>query len=97
MTYKIPPIIHYTFKNNFSGSEKCLDIVNDGQKNKLIMSPCGISTGQQWNQSRNGSYYSFKNNLSGNDQCLDIVNDGQNNQLIMSPCGNYSGQQWVSK
>ena len=30
-------------------SEKlCLDIINDEQKNKLIMAPCGNYSGQQW-------------------------------------------------
>ena len=82
------------FSNMFSGKDKCLDIVNDGQNNKLIMSPCGNFSGQQWSKINNKSHYTFKNNFSGSEKCLDIVNDGQKNKLIMSPCGISTGQQW---
>jgi hypothetical protein len=84
----------YRFTNDFSKSSKgdplCLDIINDGKNNKLIMSPCGNYSGQQWTYQNN----KLQNNFSGQQSCLDIVNDGENNKLIMSPCGNYSGQQW---
>jgi len=75
---------------------KCLDIINDGQNNKLVMAKCGKYSGQDWTATRIGSTDGFKlrNNFSGANKCLDVVNDGRNDKLIMAACGNYSGQSW---
>lgn len=75
---------------------KCLDIVNDGQNNKLIMAVCGKYSGQDWTATRVGSTSTFKirNNFSGPNKCLDVINDGRNDKLIMATCGNFSGQSW---
>ncbi|MEI6064062.1 MAG: hypothetical protein WCQ26_05690, partial [Pseudanabaena sp. ELA748] len=35
-------------RNSFTGSRKCLDIVNDGRNNKLRMADCGNYSGQFW-------------------------------------------------
>ena len=37
-----------TLRTEFTGSGKCLDIVNDGTNNKLTMAPCGNYSGQLW-------------------------------------------------
>jgi len=84
--------------NDSTGSSKCLDILNDGQKNKLVMRKCkGDATGQQWlkvpNQNYKDTYY-FQNNLSGSNMCLDILGDGTKKYLTMANCGKMSGQQW---
>lgn len=84
-------IIGQRIRNRFSGEGKCLDIVNDGTNNKLIMADCGNFSGQVWNF-RNSR--SLINNFTGDKKCLDIVNDGSNNKLNMADCGNYSGQFW---
>ena len=90
---------NFTISNLFSGKDKCLDIINDGTNNKLIMSQCGNYSGQQWYNAKGNlkSSYKLQNTFSGKDKCLDIINDGANNKLIMSQCGNYSGQQWYNK
>jgi len=33
----------------FTGAGKCLDIINDGANNQLIMAACGNVAGQFWN------------------------------------------------
>jgi hypothetical protein len=83
-------------QTRFTGSNKCLDIVNDGSNNQPIMSKCGNYSGQLWRiqPSAREGFYRLQNQFSGSDKCLDIVNDGSNNQLIMGDCGNYSGQLW---
>ncbi|MGJ5632884.1 RICIN domain-containing protein [Nostoc sp. CALU 1950] len=83
-------------RTQFTGLNKCLDIINDGENNKLIMAKCGNFSGQFWSiqptQSR--GYYRLRTKFTGSNKCLDIINDGENNKLIMAKCGNFSGQFW---
>jgi hypothetical protein len=39
-------------RTQFTGQMKCLDIINDGQNNKLTMAACGNFTGQMWKTSK---------------------------------------------
>lgn len=86
----------YRLTTQFTGENKCLDIVNDGTNNKLIMADCGNYSGQMWSiePTRTLGAYRMRTQFTGDDKCLDIVNDGTNNQVIMADCGNYSGQFW---
>jgi len=36
-------------KTQFTGKDKCLDIINDGENNKPTMADCGNFSGQFWN------------------------------------------------
>ena len=36
-------------KTQFTGKNKCLDIINDGENNKPAMADCGNFSGQFWN------------------------------------------------
>ncbi len=38
----------YRLQTEFTGSDKCLDIVNDGANNRLTMATCGDFSGQKW-------------------------------------------------
>jgi len=40
-------------KNVAAGPNNCLDIINDGQNNKMQMRPCGNFSGQKWNVGKN--------------------------------------------
>ena len=84
----------YRLQTQFTGNERCLDIVNDGDNNQLTMADCGNYSGQLWSIKKAGGYYRLQTQFTGNKKCLDIVNDGDNNQLTMANCGNYSGQFW---
>jgi Ricin-type beta-trefoil lectin domain len=88
--------ITYTLRTQFTGSGKCLDVVNDGTNNKLNMADCGNFSGQAWSiqPSGIGTSYRLRTQFTGNEKCLDIVNDGKNNKLVMADCGNFSGQLW---
>lgn len=78
-----------------TGANICLDVVNDGQNNRVIMAVCGNTTGQAWNLERTGDEkYKLRTALTGANRCLDIINDGANDKLQMAECGNYSGQMW---
>ena len=39
-------------RTNFTGPDKCLDIINDGQNNQPTMAACGNFSGQQWGVSK---------------------------------------------
>src|SRR5215470_1441796 len=83
-------------RNRFTGSASCLDILNDGQNDKLRLTPCGNFSGQQWIVARRSDgTFQFRTEFTGQNRCLDIINDGQNNRLRMAPCGSFSGQQWI--
>ena len=81
-------------RNRFTGS--CLDILNDGQNDKLRLAPCGNFSGQHWIVvQRSDGTFQLQTEFTGQGRCLDIINDGQNNRLHMAPCGNFTGQQWI--
>lgn len=82
-------------QTQFTGSNKCLDIVNDGKNNQLTMADCGNFSGQFWSIAGQPGSYRLQTQFTGKNKCLDIVNDGTNNRLIMADCGNFSGQMWT--
>jgi len=82
-------------RNLFTGSASCLDIINDGQNDKLRLAHCGNFSGQHWFvDRRSDGAFQLRTEFTGQGRCLDIINDGQNNRLHMAPCGNFTGQQW---
>jgi hypothetical protein len=87
---------HVRLRTNFTGADKCLDIINDGQDNKPTMAACGNFTGQMWTIAPNGTPGIFKlqTQFTGPGKCLDIINDGQDNKPTMAACGNFTGQMW---
>jgi hypothetical protein len=78
----------------------CLDIVQDGRNNKLIMNPCDYAstTGQQWIKIPSNNVegtFNIKNYYSGLDKCLDS-DTSTTNGLIMKDCDNTSTtQSWT--
>ena len=42
-------------RTEFTGSSKCLDVINDGRNNRLTMATCGNYTGQMWKLSHYSS------------------------------------------
>ena len=84
------------FQTELTGSNKCLDIVNDGTNNQLTMADCGDFTGQFWHlkPTKDGRFV-LQTEFTGQNKCLDIVNDGSNNKLTMADCGNITGQFWI--
>jgi hypothetical protein len=86
----------YRLQTMFTGTGKCLDIVNDGRNDRLNMADCGNFSGQFWQilPSQKPGYYRLQTMFTGTGKCLDIVNDGRNDRLNMADCGNFSGQFW---
>jgi len=41
----------YRFKTQFTGNNKCLDIINDELNNEPVMAKCGNYSGQFWSLS----------------------------------------------
>ncbi|MCF2149586.1 hypothetical protein IQ276_024770 [Desmonostoc muscorum LEGE 12446] len=41
----------FRLKTQFTGKNKCLDIINDGVNNQTIMADCGNYSGQFWSLS----------------------------------------------
>jgi len=81
----------------FTGENKCLDIVNDAQKNKLVMAPCGNYTGQMWKISLAGpdGLAQFRTKFTGPTSCLQLFEDADRYaKMRMAPCGDANTQQW---
>jgi len=51
----------------FTGNKKCLDIINDGNNNRLTMADCGNYSGQLWSikSSGNGTFYRLQTQFTG--------------------------------
>lgn len=85
----------YRLRTQFTGSGKCLDVVNNGQDRQLTMAPCGDHSGQMWwGEAAGQGQARLKNRFTGTEKCLDVVNDGNDDRLTMRDCGSYSGQMW---
>jgi hypothetical protein len=84
-------------RNTLTGSDNCLDIIEDGKNNRLTMAQCGNIAGQRWSltaSETNPESYRLQTPFTGADKCLDIINDGENNKLIMAKCSKVAGQLW---
>jgi hypothetical protein len=95
-TTTLPNILRFNnskLTTKFTGIDKCLDVINDGQNSKNVeLRPCDNYSGQYWTFENN----KLTNNFTGIDKCLDVINDGQNSKNVeLRPCDNYSGQYWT--
>jgi hypothetical protein len=84
-------------RNTLTGSDNCLDIIEDGENNRLTMARCGNIAGQRWSltsSETNPESYRLQTPFTGADKCLDIINEGGNNKLIMAKCSKVAGQLW---
>jgi hypothetical protein len=85
-------------RNTLTGSDTCLDILNDGENNRLIMAKCSNVGGQRWSMTaseKNPQAYQLQTPLTSIDKCLNIINDGENNKLTMDKCAIIPGQLWT--
>jgi Ricin-type beta-trefoil lectin domain len=82
-------------KTQFTGDNKCLDIINDGANNRPNMANCGNFSGQLWNvrPTKVQGFYRLKTLFTGENKCLDVINDGSN-RITMANCAEFSGQIW---
>ena len=86
----------YRIINQKYGVDKSLDIINDGQNNKTILTANADVSGQYWKilDNRDGSYR-ISSMWQGNRKSLDVINDGiHNNVPTLGATANYSGQLW---
>jgi hypothetical protein len=84
-------------RNTLTGSGYCLDIVNDGDNNKLTMARCGNVAGQRWSLTAseiNPQAYRLQTSFTGTDNCLATIDDGNNNKLTIAKCNDAPGQLW---
>jgi Ricin-type beta-trefoil lectin domain len=86
------------FRNTLTGANTCLDIIEDGKNNRLIMAKCANVAGQRWSltaSKKNPQAYQLQTPFTGTDKCLNIINDGVNDKLIMAKCAILPGQLWT--
>jgi hypothetical protein len=84
-------------RNTLTGSGYCLDIINDGDNNKLTMARCGNVAGQRWSltaSEANPQAYRLQTPFTGTDNCLATIDDGKNNKLAIAKCSDVPGQLW---
>ena len=84
-------------RNTLTGSGYCLDIINDGDNNKLTMARCANVAGQRWSltaSDTNPQAYRLQTPLTGADNCLATIDDGINDRLTIAKCNDAPGQLW---
>jgi hypothetical protein len=84
-------------RNTLTGAGSCLDIINDGDNNKLTMARCGNVSGQRWSltaSETNPQLYRLQTPFTGTNNCLTAIDDGKNNRLTIAKCSNAPGQLW---
>ncbi|WP_373543168.1 RICIN domain-containing protein [Chamaesiphon sp.] len=84
-------------RNTLTGSGYCLDIINDGDNNKLTMARCANVSEQRWSltaSETNPQLYRLQTPFTGTDNCLTTIDDGKNNRLTIAKCSNALGQLW---
>ncbi|MEZ4888118.1 MAG: RICIN domain-containing protein [Chitinophagales bacterium] len=86
---------YYRITTMWQGTDKALDVINDGQNNQIHLAKTGNYSGQFWKFTALGNgYYRMTTMFQGDEKSLDVVNDGQNTKLHLAKTGNYSGQFW---
>ena len=85
---------YHRLTTEWQGEGKSLDVVNDGENNKLQLANTGNYSGQHWKITPENGYYRLTTEWQGEGKSLDVVNDGENNKLQLANTGNYSGQHW---
>jgi Ricin-type beta-trefoil lectin domain len=80
-------------RNQFTASDKCLAMANDGTQANLEMTTCGDTSAQRWAVVAAG-VQGGSQLRHGSGRCLDVINDGANNQLTLAPCAAVTGQIW---
>jgi len=84
-------------RNTLTGSDSCLDIINDGNNNKLTMARCGNFAGQRWSltaSNTNPQAYRLQTQFTGTDNCLATIDDSKNDRLTIAKCSDAPGQLW---
>lgn len=86
---------YYRLTTQWQGDGKSLDVVNDGNNNRLQLANTGNYSGQFWKFTNlGGGFYRMTTQWQGDGKSLDVINDGNNNQIQLANTGNYSGQFW---
>ncbi len=77
--------------------ETSLDVINDGQNNKVKMAATSNVTGQSWEITPIGKtgYYRLTTQWQGKGKALDVINDGKNDQVWLAPTEDVTGQYWM--
>lgn len=92
---KILPNYYYRLTTQWQGDNKSLDIVSDGQNDKLILAQTGNYDGQLWRFTALGNgYYRLTTKSQGDGKSLDILNDANKNRPILARTADHSRQKW---
>ena len=84
-------------RNTLTGSDSCLDIIDDGKNNRLTMTKCANVAGQRWSitaSEKNPQAYQLQTPFTGINKCLNVINDGENDRVIMAKCNRLQEQLW---
>lgn len=92
------PNLWYRLTTLFQGDNVAMDVINDGNNNRMQMVPAGPFTGQYWRFSPFAGFpgrYRISCMWQGENLPMDIINGGpDDNQVILAPIGPFSGQAW---
>jgi len=94
----VNPNVWYRLTTLFQGPNVAMDVINDGNNNRMIMTQAGPYTGQYWKFTPfpgYPGYYRISCMWQGENLPVDVINGGpDDNHIILSPIGPYSGQAW---
>ena len=72
-----------------------LDVVNDGQNNKLHLVKSARVSGQAWRFTPAAfGFYWLSTQWQGESKTLDVINGGNKDRVHLTNKGNFSGQNW---
>ncbi|MEZ5963978.1 MAG: hypothetical protein R3F56_09060 [Planctomycetota bacterium] len=94
----VNPNVWYRLTTLFQGPNVAMDVINDGNNNRMHMVQAGPYTGQYWRFTPIAGYpgyYRISCLWQGENLPIDVINGGsEDNQIILAPLGLYSGQFW---
>jgi len=93
------PNVYYRLTTQFQGPNLALDVINDGNNNRMVMAAAGPFTGQYWRFTPAPEVpgtFRISCLWRGQNETMDIINGGpDNNQPILAPVGPFTGQFWT--
>ncbi|MFK7972526.1 MAG: RICIN domain-containing protein [Bacteroidia bacterium] len=90
--------VYYRLTTKMLGKTKALDVVKDGETNRVTIAKVDDHSNQFWKITSLGDgYFRLTTRSLGPDQSLDVIHGGKNNEMQMGRTGDYSGQAWLIK
>jgi len=86
---------YYRLTTQWQGESKSLDIINNGENNRLKLANTKNVSSQYWQIiSLGNGYFRFTNKWLGQEKSIDLLQEGNYYIPQIAGTGNFSGQNW---